>query len=170
MQLSWLDVPSQGVGPAPCTLEDLARAGVTYSYLSTDPTQYEPALAELSQKNGYTARDEVALSPDTPNLPALLEKFRDEHLHEEDEVRFVLAGAGIFDIRSADDRWMRVQVGPGDVLVVPKGRYHRFFLTADSTIRCVRLFQDPAGWKPVYRPAAAAQVPSSTGPTPATAP
>ena len=62
---------------------------------------------------------------------------------------------GIFDLRSKDDRWMRAQVTAGDVLVVPRGLYHRFFLTDSCSIRCVRLFQDPTGWKPHYRHAAA---------------
>lgn len=148
MQLFWLESSNS---ESPCTVDDLAKAGVFYRHLSTEPEKYEPALKELCATGGYTARDEVALSPETPNLPALLGKFKDEHLHDEDEVRFVLAGAGIFDIRSSDDRWMRVTVEPGDVLVVPRGRYHRFFLTDKAQIRCVRLFQDPTGWKPVYR-------------------
>lgn len=151
MQLSWLEDQST----EPCTLEDLQRAGVLFRHLSTDPAAYEPALAALCAENSYIARDEVALSPQTPNLPVLLDKFKDEHLHTEDEVRFVLAGEGIFDIRSADDRWMRVQVGPGDLIVVPRDRYHRFVLTDASQIRCVRLFQDKAGWTPVYREARA---------------
>ena len=150
MQLSWLDAPVAADAP-PCSVDDLARAGVTYRYLSTDPKKYEPALAELCKTGGYTARDEVGLTRDTANLQGLLDKFKDEHLHQEDEVRFVLEGAGIFDIRSADERWMRVEVEPGDVLVVPAGRYHRFLLTDACRIRCVRLFQDPAGWKPLYR-------------------
>lgn len=148
MQLSWLDAPADT--PA-CVIADLEKVGVRYHHLSTDPARFEPALAELCQRSGYTTRDEVSLSKDTPNLQGLLDKFKDEHLHDEDEVRFVLSGAGIFDLRSADDRWMRVQVMPGDVLVVPKGLYHRFFLTDACSIRCVRLFQDPAGWKPHYR-------------------
>ena len=36
-----------------------------------------------------------------------------------------------------DERWMRVIVEPGDLLVVPKGKHHRFELTAAKTIRCV---------------------------------
>ena len=40
-----------------------------------------------------------------------------------------------------------------DLIVVPKDRHHRFFLTDQRSIRCVRLFQDPAGWTPVYREA-----------------
>lgn len=153
MQLSWLDDAKdvKKGAEAPCTLEDLAQAGVYYRYLSTDPAAFEPALAALCTENSYVARDEVGLSPETPNLPVLLDKFKDEHLHTEDEVRFVLAGEGVFDIRSIDDRWMRVQVSPGDLIVVPRDRYHRFTLTDACRIRCVRLFQDKAGWTPVYR-------------------
>lgn len=150
MQLSWLD---SAEGGAPCTLSDLESVGVFYRHFSTDPARFEPELSALCQRGGYTTRDEVSLSPAMPNLQTLLDKFKDEHLHDEDEVRFVLAGGGIFDLRSKDDRWMRVTVGPGDVLIVPRGLYHRFFLTETSTIRCVRLFQDPAGWKPHYRAA-----------------
>ncbi len=153
MRLSWFE----GSGPdaRPCTVADLETAGVFYRHLSTDPARYEPALAELGERCGYIARDEVMLSPETPNLDGLLGKFRAEHLHTEDEVRFVLAGEGIFDIRSVDDRWMRVVVEAGDLLVVPKDRHHRFLLTEQQAIRCVRLFQDPAGWTPVYRSPAA---------------
>lgn len=148
MQLSWLDAQAD---EAPCTLNDLEAAGVTYAFLSTDPGQYEPALARLCESKGYVSRDEVALSESTPNLQALKDKFKDEHLHTDDEVRFVLEGAGIFDIRSVGDRWMHIQVEPGDVLVVPAGRNHRFLLTDACHIRCVRLFRDMTGWTPVYR-------------------
>ena len=111
----------------------------------------ELSLSELRERRGYVARDEVMLSPETPNLDGLLGKFLAEHLHTDDEVRFVLSGEGIFDIRSVADRWMRVVVEPGDLLVVPAHRHHRFLLTDRKAIRCVRLFQDQAGWTPVYR-------------------
>jgi 1,2-dihydroxy-3-keto-5-methylthiopentene dioxygenase len=34
---------------------------------------------------------------------------------------------------------------------VPKDRNHLFLLTEKKHIRCVRLFQDAAGWVPNYR-------------------
>ncbi len=46
---------------------------------------------------------------------------------------------------------MRVTVEAGDLIVVPKDRHHRFFLTETKQIRCVRLFQDSSGWVPHYR-------------------
>jgi 1,2-dihydroxy-3-keto-5-methylthiopentene dioxygenase len=96
-------------------------------------------------------QDQVALAPSTPNLEAICAKFVDEHFHDDDEVRFVLEGEGIFDIRSHDDRWMRVLVQRGDLIIVPKDRHHRFMLTGSKNIRCVRLFKDSSGWVPHYR-------------------
>lgn len=112
---------------------------------------HDPAIAALMARAGYLERDEVQMRPTTPDLDALCAKFADEHHHDDDEVRFVLEGEGIFDIRSRDDRWMRVVVSPGDLLVVPAGRHHRFLLTDARTIRCVRLFRDRQGWVPHSR-------------------
>lgn len=125
--------------------------GVLYEALPLDEAGYQPTLDELRDARGYKTQDQIALSPETENLDAICAKFHDEHLHEDDEVRFVLEGEGIFDIRSDDDRWMRVKVEPGDLIVVPAGKHHRFELTEKKRIRCVRLFKDPAGWVPVYR-------------------
>jgi 1,2-dihydroxy-3-keto-5-methylthiopentene dioxygenase len=136
---------------APIDARTLSDEGVTYERVSLALEEREAAIEAFAQKHGYVARDEVALGPDTPNLEAICAKFVDEHLHTEDEVRLVLEGEGVFDIRSRDDRWMRVTVTPGDLIVVPRDRHHRFFLTDAKRIRCVRLFQDASGWVPHYR-------------------
>ena len=59
--------------PAPS--KTLQQVGVFYRHLSTDAEAYRPAIVELCQR-GYTARDEVSLSPSTPNLSTLLDKFK----------------------------------------------------------------------------------------------
>ena len=130
---------------------ELNRNGVLYQLLETDAARYQRPLDQLKTERGYIEQDVVALSPETPNLDAICAKFVDEHYHDDDEVRFVLAGEGIFDIRTGDDRWMRVVVEPGDLIVVPKDRHHRFMLTEKKNIRCVRLFKDTSGWVPHYR-------------------
>ncbi len=129
----------------------LEREGIWFQHLGLDPAVFQPVLDELKDRRGYITQDEVRLSPQTPNLEVVLKKFDDEHIHDDDEVRFVLDGAGVFDIRGSDERWLRVVIEPGDLLVVPAGRNHRFELTSSSTIHCVRLFKDPAGWVPHYR-------------------
>ena len=132
-------------------VEHLRKQGVLYQRLALEGEAYQPSLDALKAEQGYIEQDVVALSPQTEGLDAICAKFADEHLHTDDEVRFVLEGAGIFDIRDDADRWMRVTVVAGDLIVVPKDRHHRFFLTDDKMIRCVRLFQDSAGWVPHYR-------------------
>jgi 1,2-dihydroxy-3-keto-5-methylthiopentene dioxygenase len=131
--------------------EQLNAQGVYYAELGTEEAAYAPRVDALKRERGYIEQDIVALSPQTPNLDAICAKFVDEHHHTDDEVRFVLEGEGIFDIRSRDDRYMRVVVEPGDMIIVPKDRHHRFLLTESKTIRCVRLFRDTSGWVPVYR-------------------
>lgn len=131
----------------------LADEGIHFEHLGLDPAVFQPVLDELKGRRGYITQDEVRLSPQTPNLAVVMKKFDDEHIHDDDEVRFVLDGAGVFDIRTNSDRWLRVVVEPGDLLVVPAGRHHRFELTSSSTIHCVRLFKDAAGWVPHYRAA-----------------
>lgn len=148
MHAEWID------GGETIDLETLAAEGVHAQRLPTDAAAYQAPLDALKAREGYVHQDQVELRPETPNLDAICAKFVDEHHHDEDEVRFVLEGEGVFDIRSRDDRWMRVTVTPGDLIVVPKERHHRFFLTDSKTIRCVRLFQDQAGWVPHYRDAA----------------
>lgn len=138
------------------TADELATQGVYYARLETRPEQFQAPLDVLKRERGYIEQDVVTLAPTTPGLDTLCAKFIDEHLHDEDEVRFVLAGEGIFDIRSTGDEWMRVLVQPGDLIVVPKARHHRFMLTDTKTIECVRLFQDKSGWVPHYRAATAA--------------
>jgi 1,2-dihydroxy-3-keto-5-methylthiopentene dioxygenase len=147
MRAHWLDEGESH----PIMEETLGAHGIVCESLPLEKTTYDAALDAYQQDRGYGTRDEIALTPATENLDAICAKFLDEHHHEDDEVRFVLEGEGLFDIRSNDDRWMRVRVGPGDLIIVPAGKHHRFMLTDLKTIRCVRLFQDPAGWAPVYR-------------------
>jgi len=146
MKLSWLDTPQ-----SPVAGDELARIGVHHERLEVDPVDYQPAMERLMAARGYLTQDIIELRPDTPGLGELCDKFKDEHLHTDDEVRFVLAGEGVFDLRSADGRWLRAEVSAGDLLVVPEGLYHRFFLTDRRQIRCVRLFKDATGWTPIYR-------------------
>lgn len=128
---------------------ELKMEGIHYEKISTQ--DYQSDLDRIKKDWRYSAQDIVELHPGTPNLEAICAKFDKEHLHTDDEVRFVLEGEGVFDIRSSDDRWISVKVEQGDFILVPANRNHLFFLTEQKRIRCVRLFKDNPSWTPIYR-------------------
>ena len=70
--------------------------------------------------------------------------------HSEDEVRFTIQGRGLFHINPSDGLVFGITVESGDLINVPAGTRHWFNLCEDKTIRCIRLFLDPAGWSPLY--------------------
>lgn len=145
MNAVWLDTNE------PISAEVLNAQDIFYTRLPVDESAHKAGLEKIMQEHGYVDRDLVKMSPALPNFDEMSRKFSIEHYHPGDEVRFTLAGAGVWEIRSLDDRWMKVTVGAEDFITVPSGRYHRFYLTDEKLIHCVRLFKDHNGWVQVYR-------------------
>jgi len=110
---------------------------------------YEAEIDEMKRLGGYTTADVIDVNPQTPGLETMLARFDKEHTHSEDEVRFILAGRGIFFLHDGD-RVLSVEVGPGDMLRVPEGTTHWFTLCEERRIRAIRWFQDTTGWTPHY--------------------
>jgi len=111
---------------------------------------YAAEIDRLKAAGGYVTADVIDVSPQTPNLDAMLAKFRKEHWHDEDEVRFILRGRGVFHIHPKEAPVMAIEVGPGDLIRVPRGTHHWFDLCSERDIRAIRLFQDVSGWTPRY--------------------
>ncbi len=111
---------------------------------------YSREIDELKNRGGYVTADVIDVNPATPGLEEMLAKFNREHWHDEDEVRFIIAGRGIFHIHSTTGAVLAIEVEAGDLIRVPRGTLHWFNLCADRRIRTIRLFQDTAGWTPHY--------------------
>lgn len=139
---------------------ELAALGIDYERWSLDRAgndasaedvlaAYSDEIEEMKRLGGYVTADVIDVNPSTPNLETMLAKFDKEHTHSEDEVRFILAGRGIFFL-NIHGRVASVEVGPGDMLRVPRGTTHWFTLCEDRHIRAIRWFQDTTGWTPHY--------------------
>jgi 1,2-dihydroxy-3-keto-5-methylthiopentene dioxygenase len=128
--------PSQPVGPQ-ASNEEILQA-------------YSADIEKLKARGGYVTADVVNVNAQTPGLDAMLARFNREHWHDEDEVRFIIQGRGIFHIHPTDAPVVAIEVEAGDLIRVPRATWHWFNLCSDRQIRAIRLFQDPAGWTPVY--------------------
>jgi 1,2-dihydroxy-3-keto-5-methylthiopentene dioxygenase len=111
---------------------------------------YGDKVGELKARGGYTAVDVIDVTAATPNLDTMLAKFSREHWHDEDEVRFIVEGRGLFHISPPGGPVFAIEIEAGDLISVPRGTHHWFDLCAERRIRAIRLFQDPAGWTPHY--------------------
>ena len=162
--MATVSIPAEGktLTEAGAVRERLASVGITHErWTPSHPLTgtasaaevleaYAPEIDRLKKDGGYVTADVIDVTPETPGLDAMLARFRSEHWHDEDEVRFILEGRGVFHIHPPGAAVMAIEVGPGDLLRVPRGTWHWFDLCADRRIRAIRLFQDPAGWTPRY--------------------
>jgi len=142
--------------------EYLARIGIEYARWepahSIEPGAaseeilgaYGAEIEKLKRRGGYVTADVIDVNPETPNLEAMLAKFNREHWHDEDEVRFIIHGRGLFHIRPSTGPLAAIEVEAGDLIRLPRGTWHWFDLCADRRIRAIRLFQDASGWTPLY--------------------
>ncbi len=139
----------------------LGAIGITYERWSTTavaadaPAEeilaaYAPEIERLKAEGGYVTADVIDVSPATPGLEPMLAKFNREHWHDEDEVRFIVEGRGLFHIHPRQGPVVAVEVESGDLMRVPRGTWHWFDLCAERRIRAIRLFQDVSGWTPHY--------------------
>lgn len=111
---------------------------------------YAPEIERLKSEGAYVTADVIDVSSETPGLEAMLNRFNSEHWHDEDEVRFIIEGRGIFHIHPREGKVVSITVEAGDLLRVPRGTWHWFDLCQERRIRAIRLFQDPSGWTPHY--------------------
>lgn len=111
---------------------------------------YAAEIERLKSLGGYVTADVIDVNPSTLGLDEMLAKFSREHWHDEDEVRFIIRGRGLFHIYPEGGPLTAIEVEPGDLLSVPRGTRHWFGLCPERQIRAIRLFQEQAGWVPHY--------------------
>ena len=105
---------------------------------------------QLKQEEGYQTRDLIVLHEDIPNLDVLLQKFARINTHDDDEVRYIIDGEGIFGFVLPTEEQVLLTVESGDYINVPKDTEHWFVLTKQKRIKALRYFTTTTGWTPNY--------------------
>lgn len=105
---------------------------------------------QLKQTQGYQSRDLIVLHPQIPNLDQMMSKFEPCHTHADDEVRYIIAGEGVFGFVLPDGKQAELTIQPEEYINVPAGTEHWFHLTEAKLVKAVRYFVTTAGWIPEY--------------------
>ncbi|WP_267055044.1 cupin [Streptomyces sp. NBC_00083] len=108
---------------------------------------YRSHIDHVSAEGGYRTVDVVRMTPGPagpdPSRPGcpVREKFLEEHVHDEDLVRFVVSGSGCFYLHAAR-RVHAVLCRAGDMLSVPSRTAHWFDAGVRPTYTAIRFFRE----------------------------
>ena len=134
--------------------DSLAALGVlTWQFAGLSDAEMRSKVDAIASERGYRNRDEITVSREAMGdvYESKVKMFFHEHLHEDEEIRFILDGEGYFDVRDKGERWVRLAMEKGDLAVLPAGIYHRFTTAESNYIKAMRLFKDEPKWTPLNR-------------------
>lgn len=135
----------------------LAGAGIRFEQWQTqaplppaaDPeamlTAYAKDIDRLKAEGGYVTADVIRMHPEHPQKAELRQKFLDEHIHKEDEVRFFVEGQAVFYLHLGDKIYATLCTA-GDLIGVPANTPHWFDMGDAPQFAAIRLFCNPEGW------------------------
>ena len=106
---------------------------------------YRDDIDRLVRERGFKSVDVVSIAPDNPQREEMRRKFLDEHFHNEDEVRFFVAGSGLFTLH-VGDRVYEIRCEQGDLIAVPDRTTHWFDMGPEPSFVAIRFFTEPEGW------------------------
>ena len=126
------------VWPVSQTLQETSEPEVILS-------NFETSIEELKKESGFQSADVIHLYPHHEMRQELRKKFLDEHTHSDDEIRFFVAGRGLFYMHF-EDEVISVMCEQGDLIGVPANTKHWFDMGPEPSFTCIRLFTTPEGW------------------------
>ena len=106
---------------------------------------YRADIDRIVAERGFKTVDVVSIAPDNPQRETMRHKFLDEHYHKEDEVRFFVAGSGLFTLH-VDAGVYEIKCEQGDLISVPDSTLHWFDMGPEPSFVAIRFFTEPDGW------------------------
>ena len=106
---------------------------------------YRADIDRLVAERGFRSVDVASIGPDNPKRDEMRAKFLDEHFHKEDEVRFFVAGSGLFTLH-VDGKVYEMLCTQDDLIAVPDSTKHWFDMGPEPSFVAIRFFTEPDGW------------------------
>lgn len=111
---------------------------------------HRPLVDRLVAEHGYRLVDVAQLHPEDSDewrstAAGARAKFLNEHTHDEEEIRYFVAGSGVFYLH-IDGRVHAMLCTPGDLLSVPALTTHWFDMGTQPDFTAIRFFHDDDGW------------------------
>ncbi|KAF8124357.1 Acireductone dioxygenase ARD family [Boletus edulis] len=131
--------------------DDVLRSiGVLHWHIPIDGAgAYKDEVLKVAKEREYKNHDVIVINKESlgDEFESKIKNFYHEHMHEDEEIRYILEGSGYFDVREhATESWIRCHMSAGDLLVLPAGIYHRFSLDMTNRVQTMRLFKDEPKW------------------------
>src|SRR5690606_11637778 len=136
---------------------ELGRIGVTFErWQAAAPVEpgasqeevlaaYRADVDRLVAERGFNTVDVIRIARGRPERHELRRKSPGGHYHKEDEVRFFVAGSGLFTLH-VDGRVYEIECVKDDLISVPDGTTHWFDMGPEPEFVAIRFFQQPDGW------------------------
>ncbi|WP_268800540.1 1,2-dihydroxy-3-keto-5-methylthiopentene dioxygenase [Pseudomonas huanghezhanensis] len=105
---------------------------------------YRAQIDTLSTERGYGTVDVMSLSSDHPQKAEYQARFLEEHQHAGDEMRFFVAGRGLFTLHIGD-LVFAVLCEKNDLVSVPAGTRQWIDMGENPHLVAIRLFNHPEG-------------------------
>ncbi|KAI8918564.1 1,2-dihydroxy-3-keto-5-methylthiopentene dioxygenase 3 [Powellomyces hirtus] len=136
----------------PVSMDELDVLGVLRWTIHPSEPDAVARVEQICKDREYKNQDVIIISKEKlPNYEEKLKTFFTEHMHEDEEIRYLLEGSGYFDVRSPGDQWIRIALKAGEMIILPAGMYHRFTLDSTNYLKCQRLFKEDPKWTPLNR-------------------
>jgi 1,2-dihydroxy-3-keto-5-methylthiopentene dioxygenase len=150
------DTPNKVLTHADDITATLAEHGVRFERWQPSPIHkgaseaemiaaYQPQIDAL----GYAAVAVFSVTSDHPQKDELRGQFLDERRYSEDEVRFFIAGQGLFTLHLGDYVFA-VRCEKNDLLVIPAGIPHWFDMGENPHLVTLHVFNSAQGAVPLF--------------------
>lgn len=134
----------------------LAEQGVRFERWQPVPLEKGASDAELIAAYqaqidalGYGSAQVLSVTGDHAQKAEWRAQFLDERRYSEDDVRFFIAGQGVFALHIGDYVYA-VRCEKNDLLVIPAGTAHWFDMGENPHFVALRLFNSSKGWVPEF--------------------